>query len=323
MHTLSHTHLIAKALGDIDVSFLEEAIAFPPKKVQPSLPKRLAAACLCLLIGVTSLCTISFPAEENPASIDSEPALTPAPEPSQSVSGVTPPAPQLSLAAEENASMMPFFIYQGRTYLYYDCVPSRHLALGEKAGTATGLIDEWTPQDGYVNLAGSVTGDFYPVAGYDPSFLLAMPQTDGTMELFVAQNGYTLQTGADLFQTRLSVLETCTAVTWETWDSWYEEKGDIHTLSTENTAAFSSFLGVLEQSPCCLTESIPLIDGAESVYDFFFDDWGLYHLYITRDDGITVELCLFEGGYIMFSGLQSVCVQVPPDDFSALLALLS
>lgn len=28
MHTLSHTHLIAKALGDIDVSFLEEAIAF-------------------------------------------------------------------------------------------------------------------------------------------------------------------------------------------------------------------------------------------------------------------------------------------------------
>ena len=225
MHTLSHTHLIAKALGDIDVSFLEEAIAFPPKKVRPSLPKRLAAACLCLLIGVTSLCTISFPAEENPASIDSEPALTPTPEPSQSVSGVTPPAPQLSLAAGENASMMPFFIYQGRTYLYYDCVPSRHLALGEKAGTATGLIDEWTPQDGYVNLAGSVTGDFYPVAGYDPSFLLAMPQTDGTMELFVAQNGYTLQTGADLFETRLSVLETCTAVTWETWDSWYEEKG--------------------------------------------------------------------------------------------------
>ena len=138
MHTLSHTHLIAKALGDIDVSFLEEAIAFPPKKVRPSLPKRLAATCLCLLIGVTSLCTISFPAEENPASIDSEPALTPAPEPSQSVSGVTPPAPQLSLAAEENASMMPFFIYQGRTYLYYDCVPSRHLALGERRARPPG-----------------------------------------------------------------------------------------------------------------------------------------------------------------------------------------
>ena len=45
MHTLSHTYFIAKALGDIDVSFLEEAIAFPPKK-SPDISSKKAGRCM-------------------------------------------------------------------------------------------------------------------------------------------------------------------------------------------------------------------------------------------------------------------------------------
>ena len=60
--------------------------------------------------------------------------------------------------------------------------------VGEYLGTATGLIDEWTPRDGYVELAGSVEGDFYSVKGYEPSFLLCM-QKEGTVSLYVREGG--------------------------------------------------------------------------------------------------------------------------------------
>ena len=59
-------------------------------------------------------------------------------------------------------------------------------------GTATGLIDEWTPKEGYVELAGSVSGDFYTVNGFDPTFLLCMKEDGDAIQLFVCNSGITL-----------------------------------------------------------------------------------------------------------------------------------
>ena len=75
---------------------------------------------------------------------------------------------EVSLSANENAAMLAFFIYQGRCYVQYEWIDHGDALVGEYLGTATGLIDEWTPQEGYVDLAGSVQGDFYAVNGYDP-----------------------------------------------------------------------------------------------------------------------------------------------------------
>ena len=81
---------------------------------------------------------------------------------------MTIPPLEVSLSSELAADMIGFFIYEGRCYVQYNHIDNGTDLIGEYLGTATGLIDEWTPKEGYVDFAGSVRGDFYSVKGYDP-----------------------------------------------------------------------------------------------------------------------------------------------------------
>ena len=45
------------------------------------------------------------------------------------------------------------------------------------------------PEDGYVDLAGSIGGDFYAVNGYDPEFMLCMKSDNGNLQLYICNNG--------------------------------------------------------------------------------------------------------------------------------------
>ena len=58
--------------------------------------------------------------------------------------------------------------------LYYENFSEAEGIVGEHLGTVTGMIDEWTPEEGYVDFAGSICGDFYSVKGYDPEFMLCI-----------------------------------------------------------------------------------------------------------------------------------------------------
>ena len=155
--------------------------------------------------------------------LDNGQLLKTPPSAAQTAKGITIPKAEVTLSQPDGvaADMLAFFIYQGRCYLQYDWLDHGSDLVGEKVGTATGLIDEWTPKEGYVELAGSVSGDFYTVNGFDPTFLLCMKEDGDAIQLFVCNSGITLYQGSELFEERLGLFNGLKAVTYEEEDSWF------------------------------------------------------------------------------------------------------
>lgn len=214
----------------------------------------------------------------------------------------------VSLGSGLAMDMNAFFIYNGRSYVEYECVEDETLA-GEYLGTATGLIDEWTEEDGYVELAGSVAGEFYAVNGYDPDFLLCMKREDGKLLLFVNNSGLWLYGGSDLLVDRWGLVDGSFAtVEYETQESWYRGEKRIKPLSDEDV--IRRFLDAL-----CVAEF-------RHSSDYPLAETELYHLYFRKEDGITVHLRLSEGGYVRFEGIPDACVQVEEAVWNELLTVL-
>ncbi len=220
------------------------------------------------------------------------------------------------------ADMMAFFIYGGRSYVEYCWIPdSAGTLLGDYVATATGLINEWTEEDGYVELAGSVSGDFYTVNGYDPTFMLCMKlQQEGeqTLQIFVQNNGITLNQGSDLYTDRLKLTAGYDHVQYETRNSWNYSLGQLKTLPESARQTMGTFLWALKAGTFQYTMDIPLEEGERNVYD----DKEIYHMYIHKDDGMVIHLRLFAGGYVSFDGIWSVCVQVEQEIFDELIQIL-
>ena len=105
------------------------------------------AACLCLLVVGTFVW--------RPWSQGGNKPTSPTTSAAQTAKGITIPKAEVTLSQPDGvaADMLAFFIYQGRCYLQYDWLDHGSDLVGEKVGTATGLIDEWTPKEGYVELA--------------------------------------------------------------------------------------------------------------------------------------------------------------------------
>ena len=230
--------------------------------------------------------------------------------------GVTISPAKVSLAADEKADMLAFFIYQGRCYVQYETVDGDADNIGEHLGTATGMIDEWTEKDGYVELAGSVKGDFYAVKGYDPSFMLCMRLDNGDIWTYICGTGITLKYGSELYEDRLRLTGNYTAVRFESRASWDYSLDEIYELNDAD-AAVDNFIKALNAAAFMPTEDIPLAEGQSSVYET-----EIYHLYFLMENGMTVHLRLFEGGYVSFAALSNVCVQIPEESYDALLELL-
>ena len=236
----------------------------------------------------------------------------------QTAKGITIPKAEVALSQTEGvaADMLAFFIYQGRCYLQYDWIDHGSDLVGEKVGTATGLIDEWTPAEGYVELAGSVSGDFYTVRGFAPAFLLCMKEEGNAVQLFVCNNGITLYQGSELFEDRLGLSDGLKAVTYEDEDSWYDGEEDIHTL--HDLDAVKTLIAAMDEAAFQLSDQADLYEEKK--------DGGLskelYHVYCKLDNGVTVTLRLFQGGYVTFTGLPDACVQVPEATFDVFLAAL-
>ncbi|MBQ8401838.1 MAG: hypothetical protein IJX14_07915, partial [Clostridia bacterium] len=134
--------------------------------------------------------------------------------------GVTIPKTEISIEPNSSADLLAFFIYNGRMYVQYEWIQDHPGLVGEYAGTAAGNIDCFTPKKEYTDFAGSVSGDFYTVNGFDPSFMLCMKSEDGSVSTYINDNGLTLYGGSDLFEDRLHLSGNYSGVEYQTRHDW-------------------------------------------------------------------------------------------------------
>ena len=214
------------------------------------------------------------------------------------------------------ADMIGFFIYQGRCYVQYEWIYDAVDIVGEYLGTATGLIDEWTPKEGYVELAGSVRGDFYAIKGYDPAFMLCMKEADGVVSVYICNTGITLKYGSELYEERLHLSENLEAVQYESHVSWDFSRGERYQMNSVNDIVLD-FIKEMDSAEFMLSDSIPLEEGQTSIADT-----ELYHLYFQMENGMIIHLRLRENGYVRFDGLRDLCVKVSEESYLALQKLL-
>lgn len=279
------------------------------------------AACLCVLFGAVLTREYWLPASEiltNGASpekieVDTQPGKN---QVNTNASGAIEagayiPPMEVNLDNDALGDMVCFFIYGGRCYTQYARSQNTKL-VGQYLGTATGTIDEWTSTEGYVELAGSISGDFYAVNGYDSGFLLCM--YDGEeVQLFINDNDIFLKTGADLFANRLHVEGNYLSVGCLDVESMKE-----YVLPEENKQAADGFLQALNAGAFCRSEEIPLRD--PWLDNTYIETAKVYSLEFQMKDGFSVGLWVYENGYVCFNQMFSVCVQVEQDVVDNLLA---
>ena len=210
---------------------------------------------------------------------------------------------------DKQIDMEALFIYDGRCYVQYGTLADASHLIGDHMGIATGLIDEWTEADGYVELAGSVKGDFYSVNGFDSDFVLCMPGESDSVEIYVNNNDLTLYSGADLLKERFKVdgnfLARCMSR-----QRWFNSIGSPYEMDAEGNEQVWALVEAMFEAPFVYVEDVELPDGAKSIYDT-----ELYHLYLHLDNGMIVHLRLFDGGYVQLDGFRTVCLQVEKEAF--------
>lgn len=229
--------------------------------------------------------------------------------------GVYIPKLDVSLNADNTADMIEFFIYHGNCYTQYNFVDNVDI-IGEKLGTAIGLIDEWTPSNGYVEFAGTVSGDFYEVKGCDPSFMLCMKSEwigENNVQLYIHSTGLTLKYGSELFEDRLHISENYSGLRYEERDSWYYSMNNVFRLEGNN-GLIEKFIADLDSAEFVLCESVPLEEEYESIFDT-----KLYHLYLEMKNGVNVNFHFLRGGYVIFEGMTDLCVKISEETYKEML----
>ncbi|WP_426351029.1 hypothetical protein ACPWSR_07345 [Alloiococcus sp. CFN-8] len=298
---------ILNALGQVDEKYIEEATPIKRGgKNRGWVRWGSIAVCLFLIIGGAFAWRYydDTPIKPNQGITLSE-------------DGVTIPPLNVTLSDNVEADMIGFFIYQERCYVQYEWIYGEVDFIDEYLGTATGLIDEWTSKDGYVELAGSVGGDFYSVKGFDPSFMLCMEHEDGSVSTYINNNGLTLKTGADLFDTRLHLAGNYNTVQYQSYSEWFNSSGDPIAIDRGYEETVSSFVHSLNAAQFMPTDDITLNED-EDLYDK-----EIWHLYFLMNNGMTIHLRLYEGGYVRFQGMMDICVKVEDDAFNAMTNIFS
>ncbi len=269
-----------------------------------------AAACICLLavLGAAVSRLGLWGAGEEPTGS----GIT------VSEDGVTIPPLAVEETGEMQAgSMILFVVYEGGIYSQYEELAAA--LRGEYLGTSKGGIDEWSSPDAYGELSGSAAGELYAVNGYDPSFMVGLQMEDGRWMGLIRDNGITLKWGRELFEDRLHLTGRYTQVQWQSREDWYEGRGNEQTFSDSDREALDRFVQALCEAEFIRQEDILLPEGADNIYDSL----EVCHLFFRMEDGLTVHLRCFAGGYVSFAGIQGVCVRIPADVFQAVCSAFS
>lgn len=224
--------------------------------------------------------------------------------------------------------MIGLVVYQGSIYTqgkWYDDKEAENVLdlVGDYLGYAKGNINEWSTQDEYATeFAGTARGDVYSVKGYSPAFRICIKNSyydeetkeDVTyVEMFENLNGIRLATGADLFDKRLQLRGNWSSIQYqqhENWDNgWPDyEYFDLEGVSEEEWNAFYEEL--------CASEFVDMTK--TDIYDF-----NQAHLMIHLQDQTTVELRLFEGGYVGYQPLGWYFVKMPGELFDQMFEACS
>lgn len=221
---------------------------------------------------------------------------------------VTLPAYQVNLGKSDYAEsdMALFFIYEGRCYVQTCDYMSKDV-VGKYVCTTTGLVDEWTPKDGYVELAGSFEADIYTVKGVDPEFMLCTVYEDGVVETFVHNNDISLNRGNEI-------------LAWLGFEVGNEEyvsfcnKGNSCTteVSEEAKEILDKFFAIFGENEVILRKDISTTTKEEDIY----------HLVIVTEKGVPLHFEILKGGYVSYYGLNNVCVKIDERVYKLLIDVL-
>lgn len=221
-----------------------------------------------------------------------------------------------AVTTETAADMIAFFIYQGNTYEQYEIVEDAGLK-GEYVGSSNGDINEYSEEEAYVESAGSVSGDFYEVNGFEPEFMLCMDMGEGSISTYINTNGLALEKGADLFEDYIHLAENYQKVRYQTRTDWYYSIAEPNVLPVEYEENVSQFVGALDEGEIVAMASYPLEEGDDSIYDR-----EIYHLFFEMENGMTIHLRLFENGYVAFQGIKDQLVLVEEQSFDEMIQVL-
>lgn len=225
--------------------------------------------------------------------------------------GIAIPKREVSLKKDSSADMIGFFIYKGRCYVQYETLKGGEALKGKCLGTITGMIDEWTPADGYVDFAGTVYGNFYEVKGYDPSFLLCKQWGDGTIELYICDSGFTVKQGADILEKRFHFSENRRAV-------WY--RGRNATYAGSRRYQFTGSFDIVDEFIRQINEGefVP----RETLEGELRNKNPRYELLLITKSGIPATVYVFEDGYVCFSSFWDYCIWIPEETFNKMFDLM-
>ena len=225
---------LSRCLGDIDEKFIDEAADYKKKDRKRGAYYLAAALAACILIVVAAQVRPSGVAEPRPATESPGPgSIAASPDAGVYIPAVELPETQNGFAMD----MIACVVYNGAVYTQGAWLEDASALLGEYLGRATGGIDEWSDESEYsVEFAGTVAGELYAVKGYDTGFRICCLNDDGSALLLERLNGITLDTGADLFETRLHLPERLEALSFLTHEDWNKAAKNCRTpeLSEES-----------------------------------------------------------------------------------------
>ncbi len=276
------------AMNYIDDDIIENAVT--PKKKNRAVKWIAIAACFCLCIAVGTAFAINN-SKNNIKDIGKEPSYS-------SEDGVFIPKSEFSIPEKGAAAdCIPFICYKDCFYVYFFSNENIDLT-DEYLGEAKNVI-ECGRQTTELNIDfnGSVEGKAYTVKGYSPDFMLAV-KSEYSIFYLVKNNDITLNYGKELFEDSLHLKGNIEDVKYQSRYDWYYDNGNMKKVDK----SLDEFLDAINNAKFMPSSAIPYNTSSDNIYD----GAEIFHLTIKKTDGLTVELRCFEGGYVMFTGIDAV-----------------
>ena len=317
-------------IENIDSKLIDEAENYKGKSKKYIRTKYIAAAaclCLALALAVSAILlkdrnTVLKTPDADTVNSGSKTTVSTG-IPAAADNSIYIPAVELPESSDGgNYDMIGLVVYKGGIYTQAEQYDGTQALLidkfvGNYLGYATGSINEWSAQEDYAEeFASSVPGKVYAVKGYDTDFRVCIREEieadNGEKQLYIQfldrLNDIELQTGADLFETRLHLSDRIANIQKQSHDDWNYNTGNIQNADIES-GIWEEFLDEVDKASFVNTREPEINEN--TVYDS--DEQA--HIILTMNDGTVIRLRLIEGGYVGYESLGWYFVKIPGEAF--------
>lgn len=301
-----------QAISGVDEKYIQRAQMSSLKRKKSWTKWVTIAACFCLILGVSFQIQDQIEHSLLSDNVNEQYA--------RNENGYFIPAIQLPKETNAELDMIGTLVYKGKIYTqaesYYDeSVIDVEDLVGDYIGYAVGNLEEWSTQEDYATeFASTYTGDVYSVKGYDTNFRLCINVSDdgGNKSLIMLENlnGIYLNTGADLFETRLHLPNNWSNVHYLTHSNWDNGNHNYMKMSGISNEEINAFIDELSSNDFVYMD----YEETPNIYDVKKQG----HLFFEMKDGTTIELRLFEGGYVGYQSLGWYFVKMPSSTFESI-----